>query len=81
MGVGTDSGTPLNLHTEAMWREMEALVESGMSPLRVISAATKNGAEIMGLAGEIGTVEAGKLADLIEVDGNPLRPVEAGAGS
>ena len=72
MGVGTDSGTPLNYHTEAMWREMSALVESGMDPLRVISAATKNGAEIMGLADEIGTIEPGKLADVIVVDGDPL---------
>lgn len=72
MGVGTDSGTPLNFHTEAMWREMSALVDAGMTPLQVISAATKNGAQIMGLYRDIGTIEPGKLADIIVVDGNPL---------
>ena len=41
MGVGTDAASPLNMHTEAMWREMSALVDSGMTPIQVISAATK----------------------------------------
>ena len=48
MGVGTDAASPLNMHTEAMWREMSALVESGMTPIQVISAATKTNAEIIG---------------------------------
>ncbi len=77
MGVGTDAASPLNFHTEAMWREIEALVESGMSPLEAISAATKTGAEILGLAAEVGTVEPGKLADLVVVDGNPLEDIRA----
>ena len=76
MGVGTDAASPLNTHLEAMWREMSALVESGMTPIQVISAATKTNAEILGLFGELGTIEPGKLADIIIVDGNPLRNVE-----
>lgn len=76
IGVGTDAGSPLNMHTEAMWREMSALVESGMTPMEVISAATKNNARILGLGDELGTIEPGKLADLIIVDGNPLRNIE-----
>jgi len=72
MGVGTDAASPMNFHTEAMWREMSALVDLGMTPIQVISAATKTGAEMIGRADELGTLEPGKLADLIVVDGNPL---------
>jgi len=77
MGVGTDAASPLNFHTEAMWYEMKALVESGMTPIQVISAATKTNAEILGQFDELGTVEPGKLADLIVVDGNPLADIDA----
>lgn len=76
MGVGTDAASPLNMHNEAMWREMSALVESGMTPIQVISAATKTNAEILGQFDELGTIEPGKLADIIIVDGNPLRNIE-----
>ena len=75
MGVGTDSASPLNFHTEAMWREMSALVDLGMTPIQVISAATKNGAEIIGNARQLGTLEPGKLADLIVVEGSPLEDI------
>ena len=77
MGVGTDAASPLNFHTEAMWYEMKALVESGMTPIQVISAATKTNAEILGRFDELGSVEPGKLADLIVVDGNPLADIDA----
>ncbi len=77
MGVGTDAATPLNMHTEAMWREMSALVDSGMTPIQVISAATRTNAEILGQLGELGTLEPGKLADIIVVDGNPLADIDA----
>jgi imidazolonepropionase-like amidohydrolase len=76
MGVGTDAASPLNMHDQAMWREMSALVDSGMTPIQVISAATKTNAEIMGWFDELGTIEPGKLADIIIVDGDPLRNVE-----
>lgn len=76
MGVGTDAASPLNMHDEAMWREMSALVDSGMTPIQVISAATKTNAEILGQFDELGTIEPGKLADIIIVDGNPLRNIE-----
>ncbi len=77
MGVGTDAASPLNFHTEAIWREMAALVEVGMTPIEVISAATKTNAEILGQLAELGTVEPGKLADLVVVDGNPLEDIRA----
>lgn len=77
MGVGTDAASPLNFHTEAMWYEMKALVDSGMTPIQVISAATKTNAEILGRFAELGTIEPGKLADMIIVDGNPLADIDA----
>jgi len=76
IGVGTDAASPLNMHTEAMWRELSALVESGMTPLEVISAATKTNAAILGMSDKIGTIEPGMYADIIIVDGNPLRNIE-----
>ncbi len=77
MGVGTDAASPLNMHAEAMWREMSALVDSGMTPLQVISAATKTNAEILDQFDELGTIEPGKLADIIVIDGNPLANIDA----
>ena len=72
MGMGTDSGSPLNFHTESAWREISALVDAGMTPIQAISAATKTGAEILGMGSQLGTIEPGKFADVIVVRGNPL---------
>jgi imidazolonepropionase-like amidohydrolase len=77
MGMGTDSGTPMNFHTEALWREAKAHVDMGMSPLRVISALTRVGARILGKTRDLGTIEPGKLADIIVVKGNPLYDIVA----
>lgn len=77
IGMGTDSGTPLNFHTEALWREMRAHVEMGMAPSRVIVAATRiNAARVLG-RGDLGTIEPGKLADVIVVNGDPLFDMSA----
>jgi imidazolonepropionase-like amidohydrolase len=77
MGMGTDSGTPANFHTEALWREIKAHVDVGMTPQRAITAATRINARILGEDKNLGTIEPGKLADLIVVDGNPLFDVAA----
>lgn len=72
LGMGTDSGTPMNFHTEALWRELKVFVEQGMPPLRAIEAATRINAQILGRGNDLGTIEVGKLADVIVVKGNPL---------
>jgi imidazolonepropionase-like amidohydrolase len=72
LGMGTDSGTPMNFHTEALWREIKAHVDVGMSPQRAICAATRINAQILGRGNELGTIEPGKLADIIVIRGNPL---------
>ncbi len=75
MGVGTDAASPLNLHSEAIWWEMKALTDSGMTNAQVISATTKTNAEILGMARDLGTVQPGKIADIIVVDGDPLSDI------
>lgn len=77
MGMGTDSGTPMNFHTEALWREIKAHVDMGMSAQRAIMAATRiNARSVLGTP-DRGTVEPGKLADIIVVNGNPLYDIVA----
>jgi len=52
--------------------EMEMLLEAGLSPMDVIVAGTRNAARVCGREGDLGTLEPGKLADVIVVDGDPL---------
>ena len=54
-------------------RELELLREAGFHPLEVIRSATLNGAEALGMADKIGSVEIGKLADFVIVEENPLQ--------
>jgi imidazolonepropionase-like amidohydrolase len=58
-------------------REIAALAEAGMTPMQAIQAATRVGAELLGWEDRIGTVEPGKLADLIAVPGDPLSDLSA----
>ena len=55
-----------------LWFEMQLLHEVGYEPLEAISAATSSGAELLGVADRVGTLEPGKLADVIAVPGDPL---------
>jgi imidazolonepropionase-like amidohydrolase len=55
--------------------ELECYVRCGMSPLDAITAATKVGAEVMRMDDRIGTIEPGKLADLVVIDGDPLSDI------
>lgn len=77
IALGTDSGTPMNFHYEAMWQQMKVWVDYGMEPMHVISAATRHGAELLGKADQFGTIDPGKKADVIVVDGNPLTDMRA----
>lgn len=73
--VGGHSSVPFAARGEAVWREMELLVDAGLTPMQVIQAATANGAAFLQRDREVGTVEAGKLADLIVLTGDPSRQV------
>ena len=56
-------------------REFELMEEAGMTPLEVITASTKNAADVCNLGGELGTLEAGKIADIIIITGDPLADI------
>ncbi len=70
--AGSDSGFIYQLYGFAYIRELELLREAGFHPLEVIRAATLKGAEALGMADQIGSVEVGKLADFVIIDQNPL---------
>ena len=55
--------------------ELEYLVQCGLSPMEALMAATKIGAEVMGQIDQFGTVESGKLADILVINGNPLEDI------
>lgn len=71
--TGSDSGFIFQLYGFAYIRELELLREAGFHPLEVIRAATLKGAEALGADKTIGTVQVGKLADMVIVEENPLR--------
>jgi hypothetical protein len=71
VGVGTDSGYTFNLYGFSFVREMELLREAGFHPLEVIRSATLEGAEALGVADRVGSLEPGKLADMVVVGENP----------
>jgi imidazolonepropionase-like amidohydrolase len=62
---------------EYLPKELEALVGGGMTPLQVLQAATMNGAELIGMTKDIGSIEPGKYADIIAVKGDPLKNINA----
>lgn len=74
IAVGTDAGTPFNRHGENA-QELEMMVQAGVKPMDAILAATKWGADLLGMSNIIGTIEAGKEADIIAVEGNPLENI------
>jgi imidazolonepropionase-like amidohydrolase len=74
IAMGTDAATPFNRHGENAL-ELQLMVEAGMTPMEAIVAATRTGAEVLGLADQVGTVEAGKLADLLVMADDPLADI------
>lgn len=74
IAMGTDAGTPFNRHGENL-KEMELLVRIGFTPMEAIVATTKTASEVLGLEKKIGTLEKGKLADLVIIDGDPLENI------
>ena len=75
IAMGTDAGTPFNFHGENA-QELERMVSFGMSPMQAILASTSAAARLIGIQDQVGTVEKGKLADLLLFEGNPLRRID-----
>ncbi len=75
VGFGTDASTPFVTHYNT-WRELEFLVRyAGLTPEQAITNATRVNAEILGIDGITGTVEAGKASDLVVTEKNPLEDI------
>lgn len=71
LATGTDTGE-VGVTADLVWREIALLHDHGASPMAAIQAATSSAARLLGVVAETGTVEVGKLADLLLVDGDPL---------
>lgn len=67
--VDFDMGMPID---EIQWMQ-----EAGLTPMQIIVAATRNGARSCGMEKDLGTIEAGKLADIFVVEGDPLADVQS----
>ena len=78
VAAGTDAGGPVGFNFQGYnlpW-EVKLFVQAGMSPMDALVAATRNGAMVIGVEDQLGTVEAGKLADLLILTANPLDDIE-----
>jgi|AGTN01.3.fsa_nt_gi Imidazolonepropionase and related amidohydrolases len=74
IAMGTDAGTPFNRHGDNL-HELMLINDCGMTAMQAIVAATSNAARALGWDSRIGTVEPGKLADLLVLSLNPLDDV------
>jgi imidazolonepropionase-like amidohydrolase len=72
IAFGTDQGVAPHGDNA---KEFQYMVEAGMPPLEAIRAATLNGATVMGLEKDLGTIESGKLADIVAVSGDPVKDI------
>jgi imidazolonepropionase-like amidohydrolase len=83
LGVPIASGSDMYLtipgknRGQASLTVFEAYTEAGMTPMQIIRAATSGSAELLGMQDRIGTLEPGKLADIIGVPGDPTKDVKA----
>ena len=75
ISLGSDSGVPYIRQGDNA-RELRMFVDLGMSPMDAIIAATRTAAEAIGVADRVGTIERGKVADIILIDGSPLENID-----
>jgi len=73
--VGTDSGVMVTPHGVSTVREMEILVDAGLTPMEAIRAATLNGAEALGMTGQVGCLAVGCAADLVLLAADPTQNI------
>lgn len=75
IAMGTDAGTPFNYHGDNA-QELARMVTLGMTPMEAIVASTAAAARLIGIQDSVGTLVKGMQADLLVIDGNPLRRIE-----
>lgn len=73
--TATDAGNPLTLHGPSIYQEMEAMQEAGIPPAEIVVMSTRNGALAMDRLADFGTLETGKIADLLVLEENPMEDV------
>ena len=74
IAFGTDAG--VYAHGKN-WREFVYMTEAGMPAMEAIRSATMSGAELIGISDKVGSIEKGKLADIVAVDGDPIKDIHA----
>jgi len=73
-GVKIAFGTDAGVYRHGMnWLEFGYMIEAGMKPMDAIKAATISAAELLGMKDQVGSIEVGKFADIVAVDGDPLK--------
>ncbi len=78
VALGNDyGGGPGDFELGIPMYEVEKLSEAGLTPMQIIMASTKNAAHVSNMEQEIGTLEPGKMADVLVVGGNPLEDLQA----
>ena len=78
VALGTDyAGAPISFELGMPLIEMGMMASAGMTPLQIITTATRNAARACRRFNDLGTIEAGKLADVLVVDGDPLTDLKA----
>ena len=75
IAMGTDAGTPFNYHGDNA-QELERMVAYGMSPMEAILTSTSAAARLIGIDDQVGTIEPGKQADIVLIEGNPLKKID-----
>jgi imidazolonepropionase-like amidohydrolase len=75
IAFGSDTGPPARFQGYFEHRELELMVDAGLTPAQALQIATANSAECLGIAKDFGTLQKGKRADLIILDGDPLTDI------
>ena len=76
MVLGTDAGNTYNFHGHSLHEEMQLLELGGMKPIDIIKMGTYNAAKMMDSLDDLGTIEEGKIADMVLLDKNPLESIK-----
>jgi len=73
--AGTDTGAPFSIPGFSLHQELQALVDAGLSTIEALRAATVNPAKFLKKEKDFGSIEKGKIADLVLLDANPLENI------
>lgn len=76
IALGTDYSNSPNTPYAEIGKEFESMTQAGMTPMEAIKAGTVNAAHLMKMSDKIGTLEKGKLADIVIAEGNPLQDIK-----